>query len=115
MSNLRISKNAKNILKKRIALFATVAVLTAGGITVINALDKPDKVVPEGYSTLYTSYEIGPGETLWSIASDNLDRSGYEDVRDYINEIIQINHLDPDQIKSGQNIIISYIEEVKQK
>lgn len=57
----------------------------------------------------YTSIEVHYGETLWSIAEDYLDTGHYHDIRTYINEILQINHLSEDAfITAGQYLIIPY-------
>lgn len=113
MSKLKTTKSASLILQKRIVLFTTVVALLATPIAVAKDA-KEQKVVPEGYSTLYTSYEVKKGETLWSIAADNLDQSGYEDITAYIDEIKQINNLsdkEADRLISGQYVIISYLKE----
>lgn len=115
MSKLRTTKHAKLVLEKRVMLFTTVVTLIATPIAV--AMDKKEvKEIPDGYSVLYTSYEVKSGETLWSIASDNLDTSGYTDIPSYIDEIKQINHIEEeDKIKSGQYVILSYLEETEKE
>lgn len=111
MSKLRTTKHARAVLEKKIVLFTTVVTLIATPI-VIHKNKKEVKEIPDGYSVLYTSYEVKSGETLWSIASDNLDTSGYNNITSYIEEIKQINHIEEDdKIKSGQHVIISYLEE----
>lgn len=56
----------------------------------------------------YTSIEIKPGDSLWSIASeycDDMDMS----VNDYIREIKRLNRLPDDSITSGQYLTIMYV------
>ncbi len=55
----------------------------------------------------YTSIEIKPGDSLWSIACEycfDMDMS----VNDYIQEIKTLNHLSSDAITSGQYLTIMY-------
>lgn len=56
----------------------------------------------------FKTCEIGNDDTLWSIAKENIDYSYYDDINEYIEEVICINHLKSDTIKYGQSIIIPY-------
>lgn len=116
LKNFKTTKHAQKTWNKKIAIFGTTAILFASAIITVKALDEPKKVIPEGYQTLYTSYEIKAGDTLWSLAEEHLEESGYDDIRAYIEEIKAINHIENGHdIKSGNYIILSYLEEVKQK
>ena len=55
----------------------------------------------------YKSIVVEEGETLWSIASENMG-ADYEDKNSYINEVKQMNGLIDDQITIGSYIIIPY-------
>ncbi len=55
----------------------------------------------------YTSVQIQSGDTLWSIANQYCAGSGM-DVKEYIHEIKQLNHLSNDQITSGQYLTVIY-------
>ena len=56
----------------------------------------------------FKSFEIGRDDTLWSIAKEHIDYSYYDDINEYIAEVVSINHLNDDTIKYGQSIIIPY-------
>lgn len=56
----------------------------------------------------FKSFEIGNGDTLWNIAEEHIDYSYYDDMNEYIEEVVSINHLADDTIKYGQCIIIPY-------
>ncbi len=56
----------------------------------------------------YTSIEVHYGETLWTIAENNMDTSQYKDMDTYIDEVLHINHLQDDTIITGQHLIIPY-------
>ena len=47
----------------------------------------------------YTSVEVSPGDSLWSIAERYLD-DHYKDHQKYISEVVSINHLEDDSITS---------------
>ena len=56
----------------------------------------------------YKSITISNGETLWSIAKENMDGEHYASVNDYIKELKQVNSLKSDTISYGANIIVPY-------
>ena len=63
----------------------------------------------------YTSIEVAEGETLWSIAECHAD-AHYADIRDYVDEVVRINHLwDEDRLLAGQRLIIPYYSEEYKK
>ncbi len=57
----------------------------------------------------YKSILIEYGDTLWAIASEYKD-SHYDSVHDYIDEVMQINHLKNDKIHAGQYLLIPYYD-----
>jgi len=59
----------------------------------------------------YASIEVKYGESLWSIAEQYIDKGYYKTISDYIDEVIQINHLTDDHIRAGQYIVIPYFTE----
>lgn len=89
-------------------IFAALCVGLFIGIK-IGAHDQKKKMGDYGRERRITSYQIKEGDTLWSIASDLITVCPeYDDVRDYIAEIEQINGLHGDTIKRGNSIIIPY-------
>ena len=58
--------------------------------------------------TYFKSFEIGNDDTLWSIAKEHIDYSYYDDLNEYIDEVVSINHLKDNTIRYGQSIIIPY-------
>lgn len=56
----------------------------------------------------YKSIEVSKGDTLWSIANDNIDSEHYKNTYEYINEVKKMNSLTSDKIVSGSYIIIPY-------
>ncbi len=56
----------------------------------------------------FKTYEVANDDTLWSIAKEHIDYEYYDDVNEYIDEVVSINHLNGDTILYGQSIIIPY-------
>ncbi|MGI6117934.1 MAG: LysM peptidoglycan-binding domain-containing protein [Bilifractor sp.] len=57
----------------------------------------------------YTSYEVQPGDSLWTIAEQYCDEDEYGSLGDYIDEVCEINHLTDDNlIYAGRNLCIPY-------
>jgi cell division protein YceG involved in septum cleavage len=55
----------------------------------------------------YTSIEIQPGDTLWDIAKAYITED-YDSVQEYVQTLKEINSLNSDKIKAGQNLIVAY-------
>ena len=56
----------------------------------------------------FKSVEIAKGDTLWSIAKDNIDYEYYKNTYDYVNEVKRMNSLTSDRIVAGSYIIVPY-------
>ena len=90
---------------RRVMLFVSIIItLLIGFIFFTVAADA------EGSRELYTyydSYEIQPGDTLWSIA-DTYMGPDYMDKDEFINRIKEMNHLSEDYITAGNYLVIEY-------
>lgn len=56
----------------------------------------------------YKSIMIERGDSLWSIAKENIDYDYYKSINEYIQDIKRMNSLKSDKLISGRNIIIPY-------
>ena len=56
----------------------------------------------------YKSIKVSKGDTLWSIAKENIDADHYKNVQEYVNEIKTMNSIKSDHIVSGSSLIIPY-------
>ena len=57
----------------------------------------------------YKIIEIKKGDSLWSIARDNMN-PGYKDIYNYIQDIKECNQLDQESITAGNYLMIPYYE-----
>ncbi len=59
----------------------------------------------------YESVLICRGDTLWSIARENLSNATNAEIQDYVEEIISLNRLSTTSIHTGNYILIPKYEE----
>ena len=113
-SEIRIINNKRRrmriVRRQRLALAAIIAVIMATMIFIIMTLSSSatsDKFVPE--YKYYRQITVHSGDTLWNIASANLQTEHYKNVGAYMAEISSINHLAEDgSINAGENLILPY-------
>ena len=103
---MRKSSKAERIVRNRkIMLFAGIA------FTLIFAfIFYSNRAVAENSRpvyTYYTSYEIQPGDTLWTIA-DQYMTPECSDKTAFIDNIKTLNHIGGDNITAGKYIVIEY-------
>lgn len=56
----------------------------------------------------FTSVQIEPGDTLWSLADRYADREHYASQEQYIAEVMNTNHLTGEDICVGSYLILPY-------
>lgn len=56
----------------------------------------------------FTSIQVEKGDTLWSIAEEYADDVHYDSRNDYIIEVMAMNNMSSDELKSGQYLLIPY-------
>ena len=62
----------------------------------------------------YKVVEVKDGDSLWSIAKENMsakeDYSGFTDIYQYIHEIKKCNNMKSDQVNAGCYLMIPYYD-----
>ena len=121
--NHNISEKANETLRKReavvrrqrsiiaivIIVLVSLGILLGTGMSVL-ASSKAD---PSAYNKYYKSIRVEYGDTLWTIADEYIQDLNIEKT-DYIAEICALNHIDGNDIKAGDYIVVSYYyKEVK--
>ena len=106
------AKRAKKSLHINRVRFIRAAVMIAlfacsflfGAMISAYATDEESAVIDQSYSAMlpsaYVSYSVQQGDTLWMIAKSNLPVDA--DIREFIQEIKAMNHLETSMLQEGQ-------------
>jgi LysM repeat protein len=78
------------------------------GHTILSAHAEEEQVKP--LTPYYKSIQIRHDDTLWDIAQTYSDGSGYT-TQQYVDELKRMNHLESEQIHSGEFLTIVYYAE----
>ena len=87
----------------------TLLIVVGGSLlgSVIISASRSEASLEQRSFKYYTSIQIQPGDTLWSIASTYMSPE-YDSLQDYIDEVKKLNDLGPDHIHSGQFLTVPY-------
>ena len=100
-----LSRNEIIVRNRKIGL--AVVIITAFLSAFIFFSTRADAENSKQLHTYYTSYEIQPGDTLWTIA-DKYMTADSPDKATFINTIKRLNHISTDNITAGRHLIIQY-------
>ena len=104
----RIARKNMMQRRRRTVVFGTVLSAAMLSVILVSSISFSSKA--RGDHELYkcyTSVEIMPGDSLWSIA-DGYSTAGYYDRLDYIDEIKTVNHILGDDIQAGEYLVLPY-------
>ena len=106
-------KRRRQVAKRRmILLLAALFVITVGSIvcgSIFSSAKDPATDIPQ--YKYYKSITIEQGDSLWSIAEEYCT-DAYEDTRDYIDELKELNGLTSETIHEGQHLVVAYYDTV---
>lgn len=108
---LSLNRHQIQILRKLYLAVISIILLMAvsmSSVSLISISTQAGEIKSKPAHKYYKSIEITKGDTLWSIAKDNIDTHYYKNVNEYINEIKTMNSIKSDHIVSGSYIIIPY-------
>jgi hypothetical protein len=57
-----------------------------------------------------TNIEIKKGDSLWSIANEYCEDGYYDNTKDYVEELKEINNLKTEKIHYGQRLVVAYYD-----
>ena len=112
-SELQKKKRQRELREKR-PFFITGAVLIISLLSVCFFLYFGDRVVKAQESAndiQYNVVEIKDGDSLWSIAKENMDNtndSGFINIYQYIHEIKRCNNMKSNQVNAGCYLMVPY-------
>ena len=112
-SELQRKKRQRELREKR-PFFITGAVLIISLLSVCFFLYFGDRVVKAQESAndiQYKVVEIKDGDSLWSIAKENMDNtndSGFINIYQYIHEIKRCNNMKSNQVNAGCYLMVPY-------
>ena len=112
-SELQKKKRQRELREKR-QFFITGAVLIISLLSVCFFLYFGDRVVKAQESAndiQYKVVEIKDGDSLWSIAKENMDNtndSGFINIYQYIHEIKRCNNMKSNQVNAGCYLMVPY-------
>ena len=113
MTRMERIRNRKRIQKirrmRRNLILSILTFLLVGGLALsVNVLRSAaqDKETDVTYK-YFTSIVVEYGDTLYSLAQEYTDEYD-RNPSDYVKEVMHINHLEDETIKSGQRLIIPY-------
>ena len=103
-SGIRRKKRQKRQL---LAAFFTFCMIVIISFVVCGFSSNAKTETEDEVCKYYKSVMIEKGDTLWSIASQNMN-SGDNDISSYIEEVMRMNGLQDDRITEGMYLVIPY-------
>lgn len=101
-------RRQREIRRRCMMLIMTVCLIMVGTVS-YHSIKLSANTGENLYFKYYTNITVSYGETLWEIADEYIDYNQYEDKNAYIDEVININHLNADaSIKAGQHLVVPY-------
>lgn len=95
---------------RRIFVLAGIAVVLALGFALsYHALLSHANTEIDNLSYKYfTSIQVEPGDTLWSLADRYADQEHYASRDQYIAEVMAMNHMSGEELSAGSYLILPY-------
>ena len=94
------------------SLMMIAAMILLGAMRVQVLAQSTDSVQPVRMERVYSSVQIRPGDTLWSIAEEYSEEDSNAAVKSYVKELKQMNGIENDyELKPGAYIMVYYLQE----
>lgn len=100
------AKSYKRKIQKRVVAAVCLLILVLCCSFILSGVLRSGKSEAQDPKPVtYHSVMIETGDSLWSIASENLP-AGYESVNEFMQEIIRVNDLGSTQIEAGNYLLV---------
>ncbi|MCC8126902.1 MAG: LysM peptidoglycan-binding domain-containing protein [Clostridiales bacterium] len=98
----------KNNIKNFIIIVLMVLAFCSGffGHSLLINAHAEEKTEP-GHNRYYTSVQLKKGDSLWNIAKDYADGTGFSTL-EYMEELKRLNHLESENIHAGEYLTVVY-------
>lgn len=106
-NRIRRARRVRQLRRRLLMAILTVVLVVVLAVSYHAFLSEANTGEKEISFKYYTSIEVSYGDTLWSIA-DEYACSKYDSKNDYVDEVMQINHLKEENIIAGQFLIVPY-------
>lgn len=103
-----VRKQQKARRRMLIIFCLTIIVMFGIGVGFGTLLTRAEEPTHEPAYKYYANIEIQRGDTLWSIADEYMDSVHYIDRKEYLDELMTLNHMSDDHLISGQKILVPY-------
>ena len=104
-----LSRDAVSYYRRRLLLLLAAAVIVTFIFGTIGVHADPKGVTCSEDEFIYKVITVERGDTLWDIA-ETWSGSTDDDIRTYIDNICEMNHIHGDNLKEGQLLLIYYGE-----
>lgn len=99
----------QNTLRKRILIFCvTLILMFCMGVVFGTLLARAEETEAQQTKKYYTNIRIQKGDTLWAIAEEYMDDEHYESRKEYILEVMRMNHMTDSHLTAGKKLIVPY-------
>lgn len=109
----KIKKHQRQMQVRRniamLSLFVTLTLMAS--VLFVSISSQAGNVNDDMSCKCFKSIQIEKGDTLWSIANENMDIEHYSNTSEYVREVKSINSLASDRIVAGNYIIVPYYSE----
>lgn len=101
-------RRQKEIRRKIFLTVLTVCIALTCALSYNALVTKASNDISDVSYKYFTSIEVASGDTLWSIAEEYKDDQFYASTKEYVDEVMHMNHLTSSNIVAGQSLIIPY-------
>ncbi len=102
----------QKIMRRRILIFCVTWILMfCMGIAFGSLLARAKETEEKRTYKYYTNIEVQKGDTLWDIADEYMDDIHYHNKREYILEVMRMNHMTDDHLIAGKKLVVPYYAE----